>query len=100
MAKSLDPITPGEVLAEEFLKPLALSQNRLARAIDVPVGRINEIIRGRRGISRDTAARLAVYFRTSPGVWLNLQAQYDAKIAQRDLMPKFERSISRGPAAA
>jgi antitoxin HigA-1 len=99
MAKRLPPITPGEVLAEEFLKPLRLSQNRLARAIDVPVGRINEIVRGRRGISRDTAARLAVYFGTSADVWLNLQAQYDAKIAERDLVPRFAKLIRRGTAA-
>jgi addiction module HigA family antidote len=100
MAKKLTPISPGEVLAEEFMKPMQLSQNRLARAIDVPVGRINEIIRGKRGLSRDTAARLAVYFGTSPGLWLNLQAQYDAKIAQRELMPRYQRTIPKAPAAA
>jgi addiction module HigA family antidote len=93
MARTLSPIPPGEVLLEEFLEPLGMSQNRLARAIDVPVGRINDIIHGRRGISLDTAARLAVFFRTTPELWLNLQAQYDAKVASRTLVPKFAKTI-------
>lgn len=93
MPKTLSPIPPGKILLKEFLRPLRLSQNKLARAIDVPAGRINEIVRGRRGISPDTAARLAVYFRTSPELWLNLQAQYDARIAARKLVSKFARTI-------
>lgn len=100
MSKKLQPIPPGEILLEEFLKPLGLSQNRLARAIDVPTGRINDIIRGRRGITSDTAARLAVYFRTTPELWLNLQAQYDAKIASRNLLPRLIKTIRPCPAAA
>lgn len=79
----LDPISPGEVLAEEFLRPLGLSQNKLARDLDVPVARINDIIHAKRGISADTALRLAAYFKTSPEFWLNLQTRYDLKIAER-----------------
>jgi addiction module HigA family antidote len=100
MPKKLPPITPGEILLEEFLKPLGISQNRLSRAIDVPPARINDIIRGKRGITSDTAARLAVYFRTTPQFWLNLQAQYDAKIADRTLLPKFSKLIRPCPKAA
>ena len=84
---------PGEILLEEFLKPSSLSQNGLARAIDLPPSRINDIIRGKRGISRGTAARLAVFFGTSPDLWINLQARYDAKIAARKLMPAIARRI-------
>jgi addiction module HigA family antidote len=100
MPKLLPPITPGEVLLEEFLKPLEISQNGLARAIEVPPGRINDIIRGKRGITPDTAARLALYFRATPEMWLNLQAQYDAKIAARHLLPKLSKSIRPYPKAA
>lgn len=91
--KLLDPITPGEVLLEEFLKPANVSQNQLARAIDVPPGRVNDIVRGKRSITSDTAARLAVYFGTTPDLWLNLQARYDAKIAARKLMPAIAKRI-------
>jgi addiction module HigA family antidote len=93
MSKRLSPILPGEVLLEEFLHPAGISQNQLARAIDVPPGRVNDIIRGRRGISRDTAARLAVFFGTSVDLWINLQARYDSKIAARDLLPSVARRI-------
>jgi addiction module HigA family antidote len=101
MSKILPPILPGEILLEEFLGPAGLSQSQLARAIDVPVGRINDIVRGKRGITRDSAARLAVYFGTSPDLWINLQARYDSKIAQRDLIPAMTKSIrSRAQRAA
>jgi addiction module HigA family antidote len=100
MAKKLPPISPGEILLEEFIKPLELSQNQLARAIDVPTGRVNDVVRGRRGISRDTAARFALFFRTTPEFWLNLQAQYDAKIASRELLPRLSKTIRPCPAAA
>lgn len=93
MAKKLSPITPGEILLEEFLKPMDLSQNQLAKAIGVPTGRINDIVRGKRGITRDTAARFAVYFGTSPDLWINLQARYDSKIARRELVPAVARFI-------
>ena len=80
-------------MLEEFLNPLGISQNALAKAINVPPGRVNDLIHGRRGISRDTAARLAVYFSTSPDLWLNLQARYDAKIASRQMVPLFAKRI-------
>ena len=72
-----------------------LGQNALARALRVPPGRINDIVHGRRSITADTAARLAIFFGTSPEFWLNLQAHYDAKIAQRDLMPKISKAVRR-----
>ena len=93
MAARLKPIPPGEVLLEEFLKPLALSQNALARALRVPAGRVNDIIHARRSITADSAARVAVVFGTSPDFWLNLHARYDAKVAERDLMPGLARRL-------
>jgi addiction module HigA family antidote len=82
MAKNkLDPVHPGEVLAEEFLKPMGLSQNRLAIAIGVPPRRINEIALRKRSITADTALRLAKYFGNSPQFWLGLQMDYDLDIA-------------------
>jgi addiction module HigA family antidote len=93
MPKLLPPISPGEILLEEFLRPAGMSQNELPRAVRVPPGRINDIIRGKRGITCDTASRLAVYWGTSPDLWINLQAQYDAKIAARDLMPAVAKPI-------
>ena len=82
MAKKLKPIHPGEQLREEFMLPLGLSSNALARAIGVTPARINEIARGRRGISADTALRLARFFGTSHQFWLNLQANYDVQCAE------------------
>lgn len=77
MAKKLPPTHPGEVLQEEFLKPLGISQYRLAKQLNVPARRINEIVQGKRSISADTALRLARYFGTTDRFWLNLQARYD-----------------------
>jgi addiction module HigA family antidote len=77
MAKKLPPTHPGEVLQEEFLKPLGISQYRLAKHLNVPARRINEIVQGKRSISADTALRLARYFGTTDRFWLNLQARYD-----------------------
>lgn len=91
--RTLPPIAPGEILAEEFLAPLGVSQNALARAIDVPPSRVNDIVHGRRAIVPDTAVRLSVYFGTSIDFWINLQAQYDARIAHRDLRPKLAKQI-------
>ena len=93
MSKKLDPIAPGEILAEEFMKPLGLSQNRLARDIDVPVGRISEIVRGKRAITADTALRLGKYFGVSPELWLNLQTDFDLRVAKLKIWPKVERRI-------
>jgi addiction module HigA family antidote len=82
MAKArLDPVHPGEVLVEEFLKPMALSQNRVASAIGVPARRINEIALRKRSITADTALRLARYFGNSPQFWLGLQIDYDLDVA-------------------
>jgi addiction module HigA family antidote len=83
--KQLEPIHPGEILEEEFMRPLGLSANRLARRIEVPVTRISEIVRGKRGITADTALRLARLLGTSSDLWLGLQAEYDLRVARRDL---------------
>src|SRR3972149_9642366 len=82
MSKKLPPIHPGEQLREEFMIPLGLSSNALARALDVTPARINEIVRERRRITADTALRLARFFNSSPQFWLNLQNSYDVQCAQ------------------
>lgn len=84
MSTYLDPIHPGEILLEDFLKPLEISINRLAREIDVPPGRISTIVNGKRSITADTALRLAAYFGSSPELWLNLQTDYDLRLARRN----------------
>lgn len=76
------PIHPGEILLEEFLKPLKISQNALSRDLDVPLQRINQIVLGKRAITVDTALRLSKYFGTTPELWLNLQARYDLEMAR------------------
>jgi addiction module HigA family antidote len=85
MRRNLPPIHPGEILLEEFLRPLGLSQYRLAKDTSVPPRRINEIVRGTRAISADTALRLARYFGTSDRFWLNLQAHYDLEMEKERL---------------
>jgi len=93
-AKRLSPVHPGEILLEEFLKPLKISQNRLGRDLGVPAQRINEIIRGRRTVTVDTALRLAKYFGTTPQFWLNLQAHYDLEMAvESRLVEKINREV-------
>ncbi len=87
------PIHPGEVLREEFLVPHGLSAHALAQALRVPAPRINDIVRERRGVTPDTALRLARYFGTTPQFWLNLQASYDLKIAMREAGRRIERDI-------
>ena len=91
--KELHPVHPGEVLLEEFLKPMGLSQNRLALDIGVHARRINEIVLGKRGISADTALRLARYFGNSPQFWLGLQRDYDLNIASASLGERLEREV-------
>ena len=93
MSKTLSPIPPGEILLEEFMLPVAISQNKLARDLDVPVARINDIIHARRGITADTAVRLATYFGTSAEFWLNLQTRYDLKIAATTLGGEVKRAV-------
>ena len=95
MARKLKPITPGEILMEEFLNPLGISQSKLARDISVPIGRINDIVQGKRAITPDTALRLSVYFNMTPEFWMNLQSHYDLKLAKQNLLPKIERSVRR-----
>jgi addiction module HigA family antidote len=91
--KQLDPIPPGEILLEEFMRPLDLSINALARAIDVPPNRVSEIVNGKRSITADTALRLGKYFGVSPELWLDLQSDYDLRIARRNEWPKIEPRV-------
>ena len=91
--ETLHPIHPGEVLLEEFLKPMGLSQNRLALDIGVHARRINEIVLGKRRITADTAHRLARYFGTSPQFWLGLQTDYDLDVALDTLGDRLEREV-------
>ena len=93
MPRKLKPITPGEVLLEEFLTPLGISQSKLARDLSVSVGRVNDIVQGKRAITADTALRLSVYFNMTPEFWMNLQNHYDLKLAKQNLLPKIERSV-------
>ncbi|HHB89742.1 MAG TPA: addiction module antidote protein, HigA family [Anaerolineae bacterium] len=89
----LPPVHPGEVLLEEFLKPMGISQNQLALAIRVPARRINEIVQGKRRITPDTALRLARYFNTSPHFWLGLQMDYDLDVAMDEVGDIIERDV-------
>lgn len=91
--EKLQPIHPGEVLLEEFLQPMGLSQNQLALAIRVPARRINEIIHGKRRITADTALRLARYFSMSPQFWLGLQMDYDLDMAEDTIGERLEREV-------
>jgi antitoxin HigA-1 len=92
-AKKLPPLHPGEVLFEEFMRPMGISQNQLGRDLKVPPRRINEIVHGKRGISADTALRLARYFGTSPQFWMGLQADYDLESAQDKLSRRIAREV-------
>lgn len=96
--KKLSPVHPGEILKEEFLEPMAISMNRLAIEIGVPVTRIGEIVHGRRSITADTALRLARYFGMSPQFWTNLQGAYDLQVAQDEMGERIEREV-RPPGA-
>jgi addiction module HigA family antidote len=89
----LAPVHPGEVLFEDFLKPMELSQNRLALSIGVHPRRINEIVLGKRGITADTALRLAKFFGTSPDVWLGLQKDYELDVAMDEMGDRIEREV-------
>lgn len=91
--EKLTPVHPGEVLLEEFLKPMELSQNRLAIDIGVPARRINEIVLGKRRVSADTALRLGRYFEMSPQFWLGLQMDYDLDIEEDKLGTRLEREV-------
>ena len=91
--KRLDPIPPGEILLEDFMRPLGISINSLARGIDVPPNRVSAIVNARRSITADTALRLGKYFKVSPEIWLGLQSDYDLRVAQRSGWPEIERRI-------
>jgi addiction module HigA family antidote len=92
--KTMDPIHPGEILMEEFLEPLGISQYRLAKDINVPPRRINEIVHGKRSITADTALRLARFFGTTERFWLNLQVRYDLEVEKDRLADVLERDVT------
>jgi len=89
----MKPVHPGEVLMEDFLTPMGLSQYRLAKEIKVPLRRVNEIVLGRRGITADTALRFAQYFGTTPELWQNLQSQYEMDAAKQSIWGKIKKTI-------
>jgi len=91
--EKLPPIHPGEILMEDFMKPLGLSSYRVAKDIGVPALRISQIVRGQRSITADTAMRLARYFGTSAGIWLRLQARYDLEIAEAKMAKRINREV-------
>ena len=89
----LPPVHPGEVLLEDFMKPLGLSQYRLAQELNVPALRISQIVHGKRAVTADTALRLARYFGTSANVWMRLQARYDLEVAEAELAERVKREV-------
>jgi addiction module HigA family antidote len=91
--KKLPPIHPGEILIEEFLKPMGISQYRLAKDISVPPRRINEIVHGKRSITADTALRLGRFFETAPQFWLNLQNRFDLEVAEDRLADQLAKEV-------
>lgn len=93
MARKLKPVHPGEILREEFMRPLGLSMNRVALDLRVPVTRIADIVAERRGITADTALRLARYFNNSPAFWLNLQLRYDLEVAEDEISDKVRKDV-------
>jgi addiction module HigA family antidote len=93
MTRQLKPVSPGEMLEEEFLKPLGLTKYRLAKSIDVPAQRIGDIVAGKRGITAETDLRLCRFFGLSEGWWLRLQSNYDTALARRKIGKALERII-------
>jgi addiction module HigA family antidote len=91
--KRLDPIPPGEILREDFMRPLGITINALARDIAVPPNRISEIVNGKRAISADTALRLGKYFGVSPEIWLDLQSEYELRVARRTVWRLVEPRV-------
>jgi antitoxin HigA-1 len=92
--RKLPPIHPGEILAEDFMAPRALTANKLALELRIPANRLTEIIRGRRAITADTALRLGRYFKTSPEMWLGLQADYDLRKARAEFGDRIAREVN------
>ncbi len=93
MNKKVTPITPGDILLEEFLRPMEISQNQLARALNVPANRINQIVNGKRELTADTALRLGKFFGIEPEFWLNLQLRFNMKMAQEKHGPEIEKEV-------
>jgi addiction module HigA family antidote len=91
--KKLPPVHPGEILLEDFMKPLGLSRYRVAKDTGVPAPRIGQIVRGQRAVTADTALRLGRYFGTSAGIWLRLQARYDLEVAEANLAQRISREV-------
>ncbi len=91
--QNLEPVHPGEVLLEDFMKPLAITQYALAKAINVPARRINEIVHGNRAITADTALRLGKYFDVNPQSWMNLQSHYDLEVTKQNLGDKLANEV-------
>ncbi len=91
--KQLDPIPPGEILREEFMRPLGLTVTALARDIGVPGNRISQIVNGKRSLSADTALRLGKYFGMSPEIWLDIQSEYDLRVARRTTWKRVEPRV-------
>jgi antitoxin HigA-1 len=98
-AKKIPPIHPGEILFEEFLKPMSISQNQLGRGLGVSPRRVNEIVQGKRSITADTALRLATYFGNSPSFWLGLQMDYDLDVAEDTLSSRIKKEVQQVAAA-
>ncbi|MBW2570250.1 MAG: HigA family addiction module antidote protein [Deltaproteobacteria bacterium] len=94
MVKKLSPVTPGDVLLEEFLRPMNITQNQLAKDINVPANRISQVIHGKREITSDTALRLGKYFGIEPEFWINLQVRFNMKIARSKLGKKIEKEVN------
>jgi addiction module HigA family antidote len=93
MAKNMPPIHPGQILLEEFLQPMGISQYRISKDISVPPRRINEIVHGKRSITADTALRLGKFFGMSPQFWLNLQSRYDLEVAEDALKDRLDKEV-------
>jgi antitoxin HigA-1 len=100
MAKKLKPVHPGEILREEFMKPLGLSMNKLSLDLRVPLTRIADIVNGRRRVTADTALRLARYFRNTPAFWMNLQTRYDLEVAEDEIAARVARDVRPSEAVA
>lgn len=91
----LSPVHPGEILQEEFLHPLQITKHQLAMDLQVPASRIDQITKGKRAITADTALRLSLYFATSAAFWLNLQSSYDLRVAEKEQLPALRRIVKK-----
>ncbi len=98
-AKKIPPVHPGEILLEEFLKPMEISQNKLGRELGVSPRRVNEIVNGKRSVTADTALRLSIFFGNSASFWLGLQMDYDLDVAQDTSLDKIKKEVQNMAAA-